>query len=88
MSLACPVGHPSGPGRHCPLCGRAYVPADQVVLPGTVVYPTERVAPVEAFVPVTVEIPVPAPRVAVDDAPRLELEALAMLSSLASDADY
>lgn len=25
MRLGCPVGHPSGSGKHCPLCGRQYV---------------------------------------------------------------
>ena len=34
MTRACPIGHPSAPGmRACPLCGRAYVAADQVVPP-------------------------------------------------------
>ena len=34
MTRACPVGHPSAEGmKHCALCGRAYVAADQVAPP-------------------------------------------------------
>lgn len=71
MSIGCPVGHPSGPGRHCPLCGRDYVPIEAVV-----VLPAPRYE---------VEQPV-APWVG-DNSPRLEVEAFALLSSLASDSD-
>lgn len=71
MSIGCPVGHPSGPGKHCPLCGRAYVPIESVV-----VIP----APRQAF-----DQPV-VPWVR-DDSPRLEVEAFALLSSLATDGD-
>ena len=74
VTLGCPVGHPSGPGRHCPLCGRDYVrleaPARHALVP----------APRQS-----VEIPV-VPDTAADLlAPKLEV--YAMLASLASDAD-
>ncbi|MBW8801367.1 MAG: hypothetical protein JF597_49830 [Streptomyces sp.] len=76
MKTGCPVGHPSGAGRHCPLCGRAYVPLDQVHRPA---------------------VALPAPRHARDDEPaepyverdpEFQVEALALLSSLASEFDY
>lgn len=36
MNRACPVGHPSAADmKHCPLCGRAYVPLDKVTQPLT-----------------------------------------------------
>ena len=83
MSTGCPVGHPSGPGRHCPLCGRDYVkltPVDPYVT-----VPAPRVS-------LDVDIVRPQPEIvrprAEDDEPRIEVEALAMLSSLASDFDY
>jgi hypothetical protein len=72
MRRACPVGHPSGTGRHCPLCGRQYV---------TVSEPTSapRHALVELIPAQRVEC-VPAPEQV--DEPRPELEAWAMLHSL------
>lgn len=81
MKVACPVGHPSGPGRHCPLCGRAYVPVAQVLVQDAyVTMPKPRHA-------LDNDITVPMLELG-DDGPRLEVEALAMLSSLASDFDY
>lgn len=78
VSTGCPVGHPSGPGRHCPLCGRAYVKlthADPYVM-----LPAQRRAMDDDIVrPLAFEV---------DEGPRIETEALAMLSSLASDFDY
>lgn len=65
------MGHPSGPGRHCPLCGRSYVPVDAVV-----VLPAPRHEVEQTVVPWVA-----------DDSPRLEVEAFALLSSLASDSD-
>ena len=77
MSTGCPVGHPSGPGRHCPLCGRAYV---KLTAPD----PYFTVPPPRH----ALENDPVRPQVVVDDGPRVEIEALAMLASLASDFDY
>ena len=78
MRTGCPVGHPSGPGRHCPLCGRAYVQLEE--REPSVSLPEPRPAMDNDVVrPAVLED---------DDSPRLDVEALAMLSSLASDFDY
>lgn len=69
MSIGCPVGHPSGPGKHCPLCGRAYV-----AIQPAVVVPAPRHAREEVVEPWVR-----------DDTPRVAVEAFAMLSSLASE---
>ncbi|MFN2539766.1 MAG: hypothetical protein ABR549_16665 [Mycobacteriales bacterium] len=73
MKIGCPVGHPSGPGRHCPLCGRDYVPIDQMAQDPYVTVPRPRPALDSEVV-----------RADVQDRNRVHSAALAMLSSLAS----
>lgn len=79
VKLSCPVGHPSGPGRHCPLCGRAYVPTDEAVSDPYFAMPKPRHA---------LDDHVAMPDLEQVEEGRAEVEALAMLSSLASDFDY
>jgi hypothetical protein len=70
MQLACPVGHPSGNGKHCPLCGRAYVRVHEPRHALADLIPQQRAEVASVVLP---EV----------DEPRPELEAWALLHSLA-----